>query len=295
MEITAALVKDLRERTGLGMMECKKALQETKGDMNAAVEYLRKKAGARVEKRAGRTAAEGVIGIYVSPDRKIAAMVEVNSETDFVARQEQFTEFAKFVVTRVAEENPGDAESLLTMSLKNGAGTVAQAREELITKLGENINVRRFIRYTAESGLIGSYVHSNSKIGVLVEMQSGNETLARDVAMHIAASRPEYVSNEEVPDEVIAKEKEIFVSQAAESGKPVDIIEKMVVGRVNKYLNEISLLGQPFVKDLNMSIDKLLKSADAKVIRFCRYQVGEGIDKGPNDFAAEVMAQVKGG
>ena len=295
MDITAAQVKDLRERTGLGMMECKKALVETKGNVDAAIEYLRKRAGAKVEKTAGRTAAEGVVAIHVSAERKTAAMVEVNSETDFVARQDNFVQFTLSLAAVVVERAPADMDSLFAQSLGNGVGTVLQAREGLVTKLGENINVRRFVRYSAETGHIGSYVHGNNKIGVLVEMQGGDGVLARDVAMHIAASRPEYITKDEVPPEVVAREKEIFASQAAESGKPEAIIEKMVVGRVNKYLNEITLLGQPFVKDLDTTVDKLLKAAGASVVRFCRYQVGEGIEKEASDFAAEVMAQVKGG
>ena len=294
MTITASQVKDLRERTGLGMMECKGALTETNGDMDAAIELLRKKAGAKVEKKAGRTAAEGAIGIFVGQDRKLAAMVEVNSETDFVAKGDEFAAFADSIAQCVAENNPAGADALAALSLTKGGKTVAQVREGLVSKLGENISVRRFEHYSSAKGHIAASVHGR-KIGVLVEMNGGDESLARDIAMHIAASRPECVSRDQVPADKIAKEKEIFTAQAAESGKPADIIEKMVVGRINKFLAEITLLGQPFVKDPDTSVEKLLKAAGASVVRFARYEVGEGIEKKSADFAAEVMAQVKGG
>jgi elongation factor Ts len=289
------MVKDLRERTGLGMMECKQALTETNGDMQAAEELLRKKAGAKVEKKAGRTAAEGAIGMFISADRKLAALAEVNSETDFVAKGDDFTGFASAVAGCVAATNAADADALYKLPLKGNSGeSVAQAREALVMKLGENIGVRRFTRYQATGGHIGAYVHGR-KIGVLVELEGGDETLARDIAMHVAASRPECVARDQVPAELIAKEKEIFVEQAKQSGKPANIIEKMVEGRINKFLNEITLLGQPFVKDPDTTVEKLLKTRNAKVVRFVRYEVGEGIEKRGGDFAAEVMAQVKGG
>jgi elongation factor Ts len=293
MTITATMVKELRERTGLGMMECKTALTETQGDMNAAVDLLRKKAGSKVEKKAGRTAAEGAVGIYLSPDRKLAAMVEVNSETDFVAKGEDFQVFANAVAAAIAKHAPADINAVAELELDSGE-TVAKTREGLVAKLGENISVRRFVRLTARTGQVANYVHGR-KIGVLVEMDGGDETLGRDLAMHIAASRPECVSKEQVPAELIAKEKEIFMAQAAESGKPQDIIEKMVTGRINKFLNEVTLLGQPFVKDPETTVEKLIKQANATVVGFTRYEVGEGIEKKSGDFAAEVMAQVKGG
>jgi len=293
MTITAAMVKELRERTGLGMMECKTALTETRGDMNAAVDLLRKKAGSKVEKKAGRTAAEGAVGIYLSPDRKLAAMVEVNSETDFVAKGEDFQAFANAVAAAIAKHAPADINAVAELKLDSGE-TVAKTREGLVAKLGENIGVRRFVRLAAKSGQVANYVHGR-KIGVLVEVNGGDETLGRDLAMHIAASRPECVSKEQVPAELIAKEKEIFMAQAAESGKPKDIIEKMVTGRINKFLNEVTLLGQPFVKDPETTVEKLIKQANATVAGFTRYEVGEGIEKKSGDFAAEVMAQVKGG
>ena len=294
MSITAGQVKELRERTGLGMMECKAALAETNGDMEAATELLRKKAGAKVEKKAGRTAAEGAIGLYVSADGKQAAMAEVNSETDFVAKGDDFMAYANAVARSVADHQPGDVDALYAQPLAgNGGGTVAQAREALVMKLGENIGVRRFVRYAAAAGRVGSYVHGR-KIGVLVAIEGGDEALARDLAMHIAASKPEYVAREQVPAAAIAKEKEIFAEQAKASGKPANIIEKMVEGRVAKYVNEVTLIGQPFVKDPDTTVEKLLKSKNAKVIRFARFEVGEGIERGAKDFAAEVMAQVKG-
>lgn len=293
MTISAAMVKDLRERTGLGMMECKAALTETRGDMNAAIDLLRKKAGAKVEKKAGRTAAEGAIGVYLSSDRKLAALVEVNSETDFVAKGDDFQAFANAIAAAIAKHNPADENAVNDIPLDSGE-TVAKIREGLVAKLGENIGVRRFVRLAAKSGQVASYVHGR-KIGVLVEVAGGDETLARDIAMHIAASKPECVSKEQVPAELIAKEKEIFSAQAAQSGKPANIIEKMVEGRINKFLAEITLLGQPFVKDPDSSVEKLLKTKGATVAGFTRYEVGEGIEKKTGDFAAEVMAQVKGG
>lgn len=294
MSISAAQVKELRERTGLGMMECKAALQETQGDMEAAADLLRKKAGAKVEKKAGRTAAEGAIGLYVSGDRRLAAMAEVNSETDFVAKGEDFVSFANACAATVAEAQPADVDALYGKSLSGGTQSVAQAREGLVMKLGENIGVRRFVRLQSARGRLGSYVHGR-KIGVVVEVEGGDETLAKDLAMHIAASRPECVSKDQVPADAIAREKEIFAEQAKQSGKPANIIEKMIEGRINKFLNEITLLGQPFVKDPDTTVEKLLKSAGAKVVRFTRFEVGEGIEKKSGDFAAEVMAQVKGG
>jgi elongation factor Ts len=295
MAITAAQVKELRERTGLGMMECKTALLESNGDMEAAIDGLRKKAGARVEKKAGRVAAEGAIGMYLNPERTLAAMVEVNSETDFVAKGEDFIGFAQAMALGAANENPADIDALARLPLHRGPPmTVAQARTDLVAKLGENIHVRRFVRYAANKTHIGSYLHGR-KIGVLVELRGGDAGLARDIAMHIAAHRPAYVAKAEVPPQVIDKEKEIFLAQAQESGKPANIIEKMVAGRIDKFLNEVTLLGQAFVKDPEITVEKLLQSASASVTRFCRYEVGEGIDKGPSDFAAEVMAQVKGG
>jgi elongation factor Ts len=293
MTISAAMVKELRERTGLGMMECKGALAETHGNMDAAIDLLRKKAGSKVEKKAGRTAAEGAVGIYLSPDRKLAAMVEVNSETDFVAKGDDFQAFANAVAAAIGKHSPADLGALNELKLDSGE-TVSRMREGLVAKLGENISVRRFVRLAAKAGQVASYAHGR-KIGVLIEVSGGGESLGRDLAMHVAASRPECVSRDQVPAELIAREKEIFSEQAKQSGKPANIIEKMVEGRVAKFLSEVTLLGQPFVKDPETSVEKLLKQAGASVTGFTRYEVGEGIEKKSGDFAAEVMAQVKGG
>ncbi len=294
MSISAAQVKELRERTGLGMMECKQALTETHGDMGAAEDLLRKKAGAKVEKKAGRTAAEGVVGLNISADRRTAAIAEVNSETDFVAKGDNFSAFANAVAATIATRNPADVDALYKLPTASGAETVAQVREALVMKQGENIGVRRFVRYAATQGHVGAYVHSTRKIGVLVELEGGDEQLAKDLAMHVAASRPEYLSRDQVPASAIEKEKEIYTEQALASGKPKEIVEKMVLGRINKYVNDVTLLGQPFVKDPDTTVEKLVKAAGAKVLRFTRFEVGEGIEKkSKDDFAAEVMAQVR--
>jgi elongation factor Ts len=292
MAITAAQVKELREMTGLGMMECKQALTETNGDKDAAIDLLRKKAGAKVDKKASRIAADGAIAIAVSDDGKKGAIVEVNSETDFVAKGDEFLGFSADIAKCILDNNPNDIEALMGMASPAGNGTIAETREALVSKLGENMNIRRFDRFET-SGLIGSYVHGR-KIGVIVVMEGGDETLAKDIAMHVAASKPQYVSKDEVPTDVIEKEKEILSAQALQEGKPADIVEKMVVGRINKFFNEICLLGQPFVKDPDTTVEKLLKGANATVKQFVRYEVGEGMEKKDEDFAAEVMAQVKG-
>lgn len=292
MAISASQVKELRERTGLGMMECKSALVEADGDMDAAIEILRKKAGAKVEKKAARTAADGVISIHLSDDGKTAAMVEVNSETDFVAKEDSFQNFADAVANSVASDDPADITALNGQKLATGQ-TVEEARQALVAKLGENMAVRRFARIST-SGVVGSYVHGR-KIGVIVDLEGGNAELAKDIAMHVAASRPEVVSPEDVPASLVEKEREIFTAQAKQSGKPDNIIEKMVEGRINKFLNEVALMGQPFVKDPDQTVGKLLSAAGANVKSFVRYEVGEGIEKEQGDFAAEVMAQVKGG
>lgn len=279
MTISAAQVKELRERTGLGMMECKNALVEVNGDMNAAAELLRKKAGAKVETRAGRTAAEGAIAIYSDAGRALAAMVEVNSETDFVAKSDDFMAFAQAIAACVARHRPAGTAELFGLPLREDAGnTVAQAHAALVAKLGENIEIRRIVYYTSEQGGIDTYLHGR-KIGVIVELEGGTDELAHDLALHVAASRPKYVSKDQVPADVIAKEKEIFVAQARDSGKPAEIIEKMVVGRVNKYVSEITLLGQAYVKDPDTTVEKLLKSANARVKRFVRYEVGEEMER----------------
>jgi len=292
MAISAALVKELRERTSAGMMECKKALVETNGDIDAAVEYLRKTGMAKADKKADRTAAEGLIVIESSADGKQAAMVEVNCETDFVAKDDNFQKFAKEVAAITLKQGPADLEALLAAKMQSG-DNVQDSVKGLIAKIGENMSVRRFVNHKCTTGIMGSYLHG-SRIGVLVEVSGGDEDLAKDIAMHIAASKPVCISADQVAPELIDKEKEIFSAQAAESGKPADIIEKMVSGRISKFLKEITLLGQPFVKDSDTTIEKLLKDKGAKVLFFSRFEVGEGIEKKQENFADEVMAQVKG-
>lgn len=291
MEITAALVKELRERTGAGMMECKKALVENNGDIEAAIEAMRKSGQAKAAKKAGRIAAEGLIAMQQSDN--YAAMVEVNCETDFVSKGDDFKEFCQTVVLATLQERPDTLEALLNISLDTGK-TVEETRRDLIAKIGENINVRRFaLMGAASQGCLGLYLHG-SRIGVLVDMRGGNSELAKDVAMHVAASRPICVSEQQVPADLIAKEKEIFTAQAQESGKPANIIEKMVEGRIKKFFGEITLLGQPFVKDPDTSVEKLLKASQATVVGFERFEVGEGLEKRADNFVDEVMQQAKG-
>jgi elongation factor Ts len=288
------MVKELRERTGSGMMECKKALVETNGDIEAAIEMMRKSGQAKAAKKAGRTAAEGVVVIRHSDDGKRAAMVEVNCETDFVAKDENFTSFADAVAERVLNGNAGSVEELLEQPLHDGEDTtVNQAREALISKIGENMNVRRFERFATGEGLLASYRHG-VRIGVVVELAGGDQVMGKDIAMHVAATNPVCVSADEVPADLLAKERDIFMAQAADSGKPENIMEKMVEGRLRKYLAEITLVGQPFVKDPDTTVGKLLDGAGAKVAGFKRFEVGEGIEKKSENFADEVMAQVQG-
>jgi elongation factor Ts len=291
MAITAGLVKELRERTGSGMMECKKALVEADGDIDTAADILRKSGAAKADKKAGRTAAEGLIVFKASDDGKTAVMVEVNCETDFVAKDDNFINFASAVAQTTLDKAPSDVDALLALPLESGE-TVAEATKNLIAKIGENMTVRRFVRRTTD-GVMGNYLHG-TRIGVLVELQGGDEELAKDIAMHIAASKPACVSEADVPAGMIEKEKEIFAAQAAESGKPAEIIEKMVGGRIKKFLKEVTLLGQPFVKDPDQTVEQLLKSAGATVVGFDRLEVGEGIEKKVENFAEEVMAQAQG-
>lgn len=292
MAITASMVKELRERTSAGMMECKKALSETDGDMEAAVQLLRTSGAAKADKKAGRVAAEGVVSIYISDDNKLGVIVEVNSETDFVAKGDDFQRFAADIAAIVAATNPADIDALNATKLASGE-TVDETRRALIAKLGENITVRRFERIEATGdAVISSYQHG-LKIGVLVSSEGGSDALGKDMAMHIAALKPLCVSTDQVPAEAVEKEKEVFSAQAAESGKPPEIIEKMITGRINKFLNEVALHGQDFVKDPSTSIGKLLKSENASVVSFTRVEVGEGIEKKVEDFAAEVAAQAK--
>jgi elongation factor Ts len=290
MAITAAQVKELRERTGAGMMECKKALVETDGDIDAAIEHMRKSGLAKADKKAGRTAAEGIVAVQVSDDGKTAAIVEVNCETDFVAKGDEFIDMANAIAKRVLEERPADMDALNALSL--GDSTIGDTLKEKIAKIGENMSVRRFQIFET-NGHLGVYKHGD-RIGVLVDMEGGSEELAKDISMHIAASKPTAVSSDEVPAEVVEKEKEIFTAQAQESGKPADIIEKMIDGRIRKFLQEITLLGQPFVKDPDQTVEKLLKGAGAKVVKFSRIEVGEGIEKKQDNFVEEVMAQARG-
>jgi elongation factor Ts len=291
MAVTAAQVKELRERTGAGMMECKKALVETAGDMDAAIEHLRKAGLAQADKKSGRVAAEGKIALASTPDGQRAVMVEVNCETDFVAKDDSFNAFADAVADNALTFAGGDVEALLQTSL--GDGTVEDARQALVAKIGENIQVRRFVLLSTD-GILGAYVHGG-RIGVLVDLAGDDEDLARDLAMHVAAMSPAYVSEADIPAEVIAKEKEILAAQAENSGKPADIVEKMIAGRLRKQLAEITLLGQTFVKDGDLTVAKLLSQKGASVNRFSRLAVGEGIDKKESNFADEVMQQVKGG
>lgn len=293
MAITAAQVKELRQRTGCGMMECKKALVEADGNMDTAAEELRKSGLAKADKKAGRVAAEGMIVVDVSGDRKTGVVVEVNSETDFVAKKDEFQDFARAVAARIMKDQPADLETLVALPLNDGGETVEEARRGLVASIGENITVRRFYMRQATSGYISSYLHGN-RIGVLVEIAGGDDELARDVAMHIAASKPVCIDESGVPQEMLDKEKEIFSAQAEASGKPADIIEKMVGGRIRKFLGEITLMGQPFVKDPDQTVGKLLKAAGATVAGFDRLELGEGVEKKTENFAEEVMAQVQG-
>ena len=283
--MSAALVKELRERTGLGLLECKKALAEADGDIEAAIEALRKSSGMKAAKKAGRTAADGVVAIQTAADGGFGAMVEVNSETDFVARDENFLGFVNSVVSKAFEERLDDLAAL-------ASGEMEDARQALVQKIGENISVRRVVTYQAADGVIGGYVHGNNRIAVLVSLKGGSEDLARDVAMHVAAVNPQVVSPDDMPEEQVAKEREIYVAQAQDSGKPPEIIEKMVDGRVRKFLSENSLTEQAFVKDPDTTVGKLVAGAGAEVLGFTRFEVGEGIEVEKVDFAAEVAAQL---
>ena len=293
MSITAAMVKELRQRTGSGMMECKKALVETAGDLETAIENMRKSGMAKADKKAGRVAAEGVIKVATSGDGSTTSIVEVNSETDFVSQGDDFLNFATAVANTVVNHDVANVELLNDIELDGESVTVDNKRRALIAKIGENINVRRFQKIKTDGSIVGSYMHG-IRIGVLVELEGGSVELAKDIAMHVAATNPMCISEADVPAEEIEKEKAVFKGQAAESGKPAAIVEKMIVGKVKKFLKEVTLLGQPFVKDGDVTIEKLLKDNNAKVVSFVRFEVGEGIEKKEEDFAAEVMAQVRG-
>lgn len=285
-EITAGMVKELRERTGLGMMDCKKALVEANGDMEKAIDDLRKASGLKAAKKAGRIAAEGVVLTKVSEDGNFGIIVEVNSETDFVARDENFLGFANKVLQEAFNRREADVAVLM-------AGDLEKVREALVQKIGENINVRRIqiVEFkNPNAGIVDSYIHSNNRIAVVVALKGGDSSLAKDIAMHVAAVNPLVVRAEDVPKELLAKESEIYSAQARESGKPEEIIEKMIQGRLRKYVAEVSLLDQPFVKDGEITVAALLKKAGADVVSFIRYEVGEGIEKEEVDFASEVAA-----
>ncbi|MGC8521945.1 MAG: translation elongation factor Ts [Steroidobacteraceae bacterium] len=290
MNITAEIVKQLRERTGAGMMECKKALVETGGDLDGAAELMRKQGLAKADKKSARIAAEGVVAIERSADGRAAAMVEVNCETDFVAREQDFATFSSAVAVRALSVRPASLEALLEASL--GVETVDARRRALVAKIGENITVRRFVVRESPQHL-GAYTHG-TRIGALVALKGGTAELAKDLAMHVAASNPRYLSVQQVPAEVMAKEREILTEQARGEGKPPEIVARMVEGRLRKSLGEITLLGQPFVKDPDVTVEKLLKGAGAEVVRFERFEVGAGIEKKQENFVEEVMAQVKG-
>ncbi|MBV1874309.1 MAG: translation elongation factor Ts [Gammaproteobacteria bacterium] len=293
MAVTAALVKELRERTGLGMMDCKNALVETDGDVELAIENLRKSGQAKAAKKAGRTAAEGAIAVKTSADGKLAIMVEVNSETDFVARDDNFKGFVDLIAARILESRETNIEVLMALPTEEGSEhSLEYTRERLVQKIGENIQVRRAVLLEAE-GVVGSYLHGG-KIGVLAALTGGNEELGKDVAMHVAATNPLVVNPDEVSAELLEKEKEIFAAQAKESGKPDAIIEKMIAGRIKKYLAEVSLVEQAFVKIPDTKVGKLVSDGGAKVDSFVRFEVGEGIEKEVVDFAEEVRAQVEG-
>ena len=285
-DITAGMVKDLRERTGLGMMECKKALVEANGDIELAIEELRKSSGMKAAKKAGRTAADGVVCVRVA-EPGFGLLLEVNSETDFVARDGNFLGFVNKVADQALANRSDDVAALM-------GGALETEREALVQKIGENITVRRARTLDAAGGVVGSYVHGNGRIAVLVGLKGGSADLARDVAMHIAAINPQYGTPAQVPAELVEKEREILIAQAADSGKPADIVAKMIEGRVRKFLSEISLSEQAFVKDPDTTVGKLLKQAGAELAGFVRFEVGEGIEKEATDFAAEVAAQLKG-
>lgn len=286
-QITASLVKDLRERTGAGMMECKKALVETNGDIEAAIEHMRKAGMAKADKKAGRIAAEGLIVFKSSADGKRVAMVEVNCETDFVTKSDDFIGFSNAVAQLILDKQPADLDALLATPMTSGE-SVSNTLKGLIAKIGENMNVRRFVTKSTD-GVLGCYLHG-SRIGVVVELKGGSEALAKDIAMHVAASKPVCVDESQVSAELIQKEKEIYTAQSAESGKPADIIAKMVEGRIKKFLKEVTLVGQPFVKNPDQTVEQLLKAAGATVVSFDRMEVGEGIEKKTENFAEEVMA-----
>ena len=291
-QITAALVKELRERTGAGMMDCKKALTAVEGDMDKAIDFLREKGLAAAAKKAGRIAAEGVVGYALSEDSKVGCIVEINCETHFVAKTDGFKELVAKVANHIVATKPADVEALLASEIDGQ--TVEALVTASVAKIGEKISVRRFALYEAPEGLVAAYIHGGGKIGVLVEMKGGNAELGKDIAMQVAAANPSYLERSQVPAAELEHEKEVLSEQARNEGKPEKIIEKMVLGRINKYYKEVCLVDQEFVKDPDQTIAKLLKANNAEVLAFARFQLGEGIEKKQEDFAAEVMSQIKG-
>ena len=291
MAITAALVKELRDRTGAGMMDCKKALVETNADLEAAIDLMRASGAAKAAKKAGRVASEGLVNVTISDDNKQAAILEVNSETDFVTKGSAFIDFVDSLGRLALKNKPESVESFLGQKLDSGE-TVDEARENIIAKIGENISVRRVQIISTETGILGAYKHGD-RIAVLTVLASQDSALAKDVAMHIAASRPECISEDQLSEELLEREKAIFIEQARESGKPDNIIEKMIVGRMKKFVNEVTLYGQSFVKDPDVTVEELVKSNNSEVDSFVRYEVGEGIEKKEDNFVEEVMAQAQ--
>ncbi len=290
--VTAELVKQLREKTGAGMMDCKKVLTETDGDMEKAAELLRERGIAKAAKKSGRVAAEGLVCSYVSEDKKVGAIVEVNAETDFVAKNEEFRTFVADIAEIVSNTNPADVEALLAVKYKNEEKTVKEVLTDKIATIGENMSIRRFVRFET-TGLVESYIHGDGKIAVLVELAKGDSTVAKDVCMQIAAAKPEYLNREEVPAEAVNKEMEILKVQAMNEGKPAEIAEKMVKGRIGKFYSEICLLDQEFVKDPSVKVGEMVASKGGEIVRFARFETGEGIEKKEENFAEEVMKQLK--
>lgn len=291
--ISAAIVKELREKTGAGMMDCKKVLTETDGDMEKAMELLRERGIAKAAKKSSRIAAEGLVYALVSEDKKVGALVEVNAETDFVAKNEDFQNFVKDIAEQVLNTNPKDVEELLSQeSIKETGKTVNEVLTDKIAKIGENMSIRRFIRFETD-GLVESYIHGNGKIGVLIEMEKGDSDLAKDLCMQIAAAKPEYLEIKDVPAEKVDKEMEILKAQAINEGKPAEIAEKMVKGRIGKFYSEICLLEQEFVKDSDKKVSDIVKEKEAKVSKFARFEKGEGLEKKEENFAEEVMKQIQ--
>ena len=290
--VSAELVKQLREKTGAGMMDCKKVLTETDGDMEKAIELLRERGIAKAAKKSSRVAAEGLVDAYVSEDGKVGAIVEVNSETDFVAKNAEFQEFVKEVAKIVAEKNPADVDALLEETYESEGKSVKDVLTDKIAKIGENMTVRRFVRYETD-GFVETYIHGNGKIAVIVDMAKGDHTAAKDVCMQIAAARPEYLNEAEVPQERLDKEMEILKAQAMNEGKPEAIAEKIVQGRIGKFYSEICLLNQEFVKNPDIKVSEMLKQTDSEVNKFARFEKGEGIEKKEENFAEEVMKQLQ--